>query len=108
MRPDARHTIEVHCDMQGDGYRCRVKVGDDPGATEHRVGVPAASLATLAPGARDPEELVRASFGFLLDREPRSSILSQFELPVIARYFPDYPRAMAERFPAPGPGKGDG
>jgi hypothetical protein len=91
-------TIEVRCQQQGDGYRCLVKVGDDPGATEHSVVVPAASLAAFPGAAGDPEGLVRASFAFLLERESRTSILREFDLPVIARYFPDYPGAMAERF----------
>ena len=95
---DRSQAIEVRCQPEGEGYRCRVTIGDDPGATEHSVVVTASSLASLAPGAEDPEELVCESFRFLLEREPRSSILSQFELPVIARYFPDYPQAMAERF----------
>jgi len=37
---------------------------------------------------------VRRSFAFLLAREPRESILREFELPVIARYFPEYPKAI--------------
>ena len=36
------------------------------------------------------EELVRASFAFLLDREPATSILTRFSLDVIGRYFPEY------------------
>ena len=89
--------VEVHCEAEADGYHCRVTVGDDSEATEHNVAVPASSLA-LAPGAESPEELVAASFAFLLEREPRGSILSEFGLPTIARYFPDYPQAMAARF----------
>jgi hypothetical protein len=41
--------------------------------------------------------LVRASFEFLLDREPKESILPQFDLPTIERYFPDYPERIRER-----------
>ena len=52
--------------------------------------VTAEALARLAPGHYDPEELVAASFVFLLEREPRESILRRFELPVIERYFPGY------------------
>jgi hypothetical protein len=33
---------------------------------------------------------VAASFRFLLDREPRQSILGRFDLAVISRYFPEY------------------
>jgi len=36
------------------------------------------------------DELVRASFDFLLAREPKESILKAFDLAVIKRYFPDY------------------
>jgi hypothetical protein len=38
----------------------------------------------------DTERLVRASFEFLLEREPASSILAEFELSEIGRYFPEY------------------
>jgi hypothetical protein len=47
-------------------------------------------LARLAPGHYDAEALVRASFDYLLAREPRESILRTFDLPVIERYFPGY------------------
>ena len=43
------------------------------------------------------EQLVEASFRFLLEREPKESILSQFELPVIERYFLDYPAKINEK-----------
>ena len=44
----------------------------------------------LARDGVDDEDLVEASFRFLLDREPKESILSRFELSVISRYFPEY------------------
>jgi hypothetical protein len=94
---DRSPTIEVRCDRDGDGYRCRVTVGDDPGASEHTVAVSASSLATLAPGADDPEELVCASFGFLLEREPPESILRDFDLRTIGRYFPEYDAEIRAR-----------
>jgi len=36
------------------------------------------------------KQLIEMSFEFLLEREPNTSILGQFELPVIERYFPEY------------------
>jgi len=45
------------------------------------------------------EELVEASFAFLLERETKESILRSLELGVIAQYFPDYPATIAERAP---------
>jgi hypothetical protein len=41
------------------------------------------------------EQLVEATFRFLLEREPKESILRSFELGEIERYFPDFPRTIA-------------
>ena len=57
----------------------------------------AADLARLAPGAATPDDLVRRSFEFLLEREPKESILGRFDLMVIARYFPEYERTIRRR-----------
>jgi hypothetical protein len=89
-------TINVSCEQDGDGWRCHVTVGDDPGATRHEVQVARDLLARLA-GDRPPEELVETSFAFLLEREPRESIMSRFELPVITRYFPEWEVEMERR-----------
>ncbi len=54
----------------------------------------AEDVARYAPGAT-PERLLEVSFEFLLEREPASAILSRFALPVIERYFPEYPREIS-------------
>lgn len=43
------------------------------------------------------ERLLEASFRFLLEREPKEAILRTFELPVIERYFPEYPQEILGR-----------
>jgi len=49
-------------------------------------------------GAKCPlEELVRRSFEFLLEREPKESILSEFDITVISRYFPGYEAEITRR-----------
>jgi hypothetical protein len=76
-----------------------VTVDDGRGATTHEVTVWPSDIARYAADAT-PEALVEASFAFLLEREPKEAILRRFELPVIERYFPDYPvriGAMIER-----------
>jgi hypothetical protein len=89
--------VRVEC-RQGDGdWSCAVTVGDDAAATRHEVTVTAADLARLARDASEPTQLVRASFEFLLEREPRESILRSFELPLIGRYFPEYPDEIVRR-----------
>jgi hypothetical protein len=45
----------------------------------------------------DLERVVRESFRFLLEREPATSILRQFSLSDISRYFPEYPSELARR-----------
>ena len=48
-------------------------------------------------GEEDPLE---AAFRFLLDREPKESILQRFDVEIIGRYFPEFerelPRYLAE------------
>lgn len=61
--------------------------------TEHRVRVSAMEAKRFGAG-RPVEELLRASFEFLLERESNNSILGSFELSVIGRYFPEYEREI--------------
>lgn len=88
--------IRVRCDTTADGWQCTVTVGDDAGATTHEVSVDRLTLEDMAPGVT-PEELVRVSFEFLLEREPRESIMRSFELPIIGRFFGDYRDEMERR-----------
>jgi hypothetical protein len=74
-----------------------VTVDDGRGSSSHQVVVWPSDIAQYAPNAT-PEELLEAAFEFLLEREPKESILRRFELPVIERYFPEFPNAMAARF----------
>jgi hypothetical protein len=95
VRTDAE--ILVSCEpLAGGGWRCSVTVGDDAYATHHAVQVDHATLNDLAPGAT-PDDLVRASFEFLLEREPRESIMSSFELPIIGRFFGEYADEIGRR-----------
>ena len=93
----SRHQLTVSCLAIEEGWQCRVVVGADPAAITHEVEVGADLLGRLRPGATDPEELVRDSFAFLLEREPRESILRSFKLPVIGRYFPEWEAEISER-----------
>jgi hypothetical protein len=74
--------------------RYRVEVGTDQERTVHTVKVPPGLVARLGWPAGSADALVRASFAFLLEREPPSSILAVFSLEVIGDYFPDYPAEM--------------
>ena len=86
----------VSCRLAEVGWHCTVTIGDDAGATTHEVTVEREVIDDLAPGAT-PEELVRVSFEFLLEREPREAIMRSFELPIIGRFFGDYRDEMLRR-----------
>ncbi|MDQ4011443.1 MAG: hypothetical protein M3228_12305 [Actinomycetota bacterium] len=45
----------------------------------------------------DLDRVVRESFVFLLEREPASSIMREFSLDVISRYFPEYKETLVGR-----------
>lgn len=95
---DASPRIEVATLAQpGGDWLCQVIVADARSRTEHRVRVTQADLERLAPGSSDPTELVRRSFVFLLEREPKESILRAFDLSVIGRYFPEYEATIRRR-----------
>jgi hypothetical protein len=78
----------------GDRYLVVVEEGGS--SSQHRVTVTADRLEDLG-GAASAEDLIEASFEFLLEREPKEAILSEFELSVIGRYFPDYPVDVRRR-----------
>lgn len=90
--------IEVRS-QGGDTFEVIV---DHGARTTHTVIVDPDYRDRLTGGQGDGEALIRASFEFLLEREPNTSILSHFELPVIAGYFPEYEQTMRARFGAGG------
>ena len=60
------------------------------GTTTHRVTLTPEYHQKLSGGKGTPEDLIVRSFEFLLAREDNTSILRSFDLPTIARYFPEY------------------
>lgn len=76
--------------QQTDTAIYRVTVTEADGSTLHEVTAEAAALDRLGAGST-PEQVIEASFRFLLDREPKESILSRFHIEVISRYFPEFP-----------------
>jgi hypothetical protein len=75
-----------------DGWVADVTV-HDRATTTHRVRVSRAERDRF--GGGDVALLVRRSFEFLLEREANTSILREFDLSTIERYFPDYAREIA-------------
>ena len=88
--------IEVACAAAGDDWACTVRVREDGSTTEHEVTVRQAdALAHGVQGVDDAERLIHETFTFLLEREPKESILSRFDVSVVSRYFPEFETAIA-------------
>ena len=82
--------------VSGDTFR--VTVNDEGSSTTHEVTCSEATRARLADEA-SAEALIEESFRFLLEREPKESILRKFEITVIGRYFPEYQDEIRARLP---------
>ncbi|MGH7927940.1 MAG: hypothetical protein ACREQV_09115 [Candidatus Binatia bacterium] len=86
--------------LKADASLFEVTVLDIDGSSSHRITVTPATCDSLGIASSRTEDLVRESFEFLLEREPRSSIMRDFELMVIARYFPEYRDQIVRRLDA--------
>ncbi|WP_363345612.1 hypothetical protein [Methylocystis echinoides] len=82
-------TISVTATRDGDPLAFDVTVSEGGSETRHDVTLSQADYVRLACGAT-PERVIEAAFRFLLDREPKESILRRFDLSVISRYFPEF------------------
>ncbi|HZJ48422.1 MAG TPA: hypothetical protein VFD97_05235 [Acidimicrobiia bacterium] len=74
-----------------------VQISDATNSTIHQVRVSEADVRRLG-GDVGAASLIEESFRFLLERESKESILETFDLPVIARYFPEYEAEIRSRF----------
>jgi hypothetical protein len=74
-----------------------VEVEEGHQVTGHKVRLPPSFLDDLLLGGVDQELIVRETFEFLLEREPHTSILPEFSLVDVSRYFPEFPRELQRR-----------
>jgi hypothetical protein len=89
--------VEVHTVPASDGWRCAVTVREGSSQTQHEVTLSRQAYDQLSRGRVSPEALVPESFAFLLEREPKQSILGRFDLTVIGRYFPEFEADLRRR-----------
>ena len=90
--------ITVTSSQKDSGWTFGVQVSESNGQTRHSVSLSRGEYERLTEGKETtPEVLVRRSFEFLLEREPKHHILRQFNLTEISRYFPEYPTAIRSR-----------
>jgi len=89
--------IKIKANATRDGWTFTVQVQESNGTTEHRVKMSQTDYKRLTKKAVSPEECVRKSFEFLLEREPKESVLREFDLMKISYYFPEYPKEIERR-----------
>jgi hypothetical protein len=71
-----------------------VIVRDARGESRHRVTIGADEARRWAELGVEPPRGVEAVMRFLIDREPKESILSAFDTNVVRRYFPELDAAL--------------
>lgn len=86
--------IEVE---KNDERSFTVRVSEGGSTSAHQVTADPKYCLKVGGGKAIPEELIQKSFEFLLEREPKESILGRFDLTVISRYFPEYEREIKKR-----------
>lgn len=64
----------------------------------HQVRCTHSYYQEMTQGLVSPDELMRASMMFLLEREGPEQILPEFELSLINQYFPEYETTMKDLF----------
>ena len=92
--------IEVRRSGEGEPLAFEVTVREAEGETRHEVTMSRETWERLTAGEHAPERCIEAAFRFLLDREPKESILHRFDVTIISRYFPEFERELPRYLPA--------
>ena len=92
--PDSKRAPEERAPAGAEG-RATNQVRQ--GVTGHKVRLSRSFLDELLLSGVDEELIVRETFDFLLEREPATSILPEFSLVDVSRYFPDFPEELQRR-----------
>jgi hypothetical protein len=92
--------IQVRRTADDHHLEFEVVVREGDGETHHHVTMSRETCEQLA-GKHTPERCLEAAFRFLLDREPKESILGRFDVTVISRYFPEFERELPQYLSPP-------
>ena len=82
--------IKVGQSKSNDPMLFNVTVQEDSNETHHQVTMSNETYENLTGGRVNPGWCIEAAFEFLLEREPKESILSSFDVTVISGYFPSF------------------
>jgi len=89
--------ITVVKDNALQGWKFTVYLSNET-STKHVVSMNQEQFDALREGKHVmPEYVIEKSFEFLLEREPKESILSEFDISVISKYFPDFEEKIKKK-----------
>jgi len=77
-----------------NGQEFLVTIEEKSSSSKHTVTLDDSYYQHLTAGKITKEELIKKSFEFLLESEPKEAILSKFNLRVIKNYFPEFEDAI--------------
>lgn len=89
--------ITVEKIFENQLIKFKVIIAEQNSQSEHLVTLNKADYQRVTKGDVKPEVLINKSFEFLLEREPKESILSEFDFTTINRYFPDFYHIIKKR-----------
>lgn len=95
--------MEIVVNRVTDTYPLKfdVEVIEERSSSKHEVTLKENTYQSLKSAKTTPEQVIKAAFQFLLDREPKEAILHSFDVEVISRYFPEFPRRLPDYFDPP-------
>ena len=83
--------IEIN---QNNESEFEVVIRESGSESRHHVTMDRKTCERLTAGRHTPERCLEAAFRFLLDREPKESILRRFGITAISRHFPEFEREI--------------
>jgi hypothetical protein len=86
----------IQVERRGPGL-FQVTLAEGASQTVHSVSLSPGYYEKLTQKQIPEEVLIERSFQFLLEHEPKESILREFDLPLIGHYFPDYENEIRKR-----------
>jgi hypothetical protein len=89
--------ITVQTQEIENGWQFEVEIKEKDSKTKYQVTMDKDFYQRISAGRISPQDLVKKSFEFLLEREPKESILPKFNIKVISHYFPQYQKEIATR-----------
>lgn len=90
--------VDIQSQSQSDnGWSYEVLLDHNGSQSRYSVTLSQSDYEQWTQGKVPPERVIEAAFEFLLEREPASSIMSEFDCSVMRRYFPEVDQELPKK-----------